>query len=151
LLNNRDFLFFRQVTNLHIEHETIELRFGQWIRAFHLDRVLRREHMKRPRQIVADALHRNATFLHRFEQRCLRLRRRTIDLVSKHDVGEDWTRDKLHCAPSGRAIFFDDLGAGDVGRHQVGSELNAFEREVEDVGDRAYEQSLRETGHPGDD
>ena len=52
---------------------------------------------------------------------------------------------------AGGAIFFDDLGAGDVGRHQVGSELNAFEREIENVGDGADEQRLCESGHAGDD
>ena len=38
-----------------------------------------------------------------------------------------------------------------VGGHQVRCELNALERKIEDVGDRADEQCLGETGHAGDD
>ena len=48
--------------------------------------------------------------------------------------------------PRGRVVL-DDLGAEDVGRHEVRRELNAAELEVHRVGERLDEQRLREAGH----
>jgi len=48
-------------------------------------------------------------------------------------------------------ILFDDLGPGDVRRHQVGRELNSFEREVEHAGHGAHQQGLRQTRNSGND
>jgi hypothetical protein len=47
-------------------------------------------------------------------------------------------------------LLVEDLRAGDVGRHQVRRELNALEREIENLRDRLDEQRLGETGHAGD-
>ena len=44
-------------------------------------------------------------------------------------------------------VFFDDLGAGDVARHEVGSELDAVELQVEHLCERADEEGLGESGH----
>ena len=44
-------------------------------------------------------------------------------------------------------IFLEQLGAGDVARHQVGRELHAREAQVERLRDRLHEQRLREAGH----
>ena len=43
----------REVVHHDVEHEAIELRLGQRIGAFLLDRVLRREHEERPLERVA--------------------------------------------------------------------------------------------------
>ena len=75
--------------DVDLEHEAIELRFGQRIRALELDRVLRRQHEERRRQRPRLAERRHAPFLHRFEQRRLRLRRRAVDFVGQQQVGED--------------------------------------------------------------
>ena len=45
------------------------------------------------------------------------------------------------------AILDDHVGADDVGRHEVGRELDAGEVEVERLGERADEQRLAEAGH----
>ena len=47
-------------------------------------------------------------------------------------------------------LLVENLGAGDVGRHQVGRELDPLEIEVEDVGQRPDQQRLGEAGHAGD-
>ncbi len=47
-------------------------------------------------------------------------------------------------------FFFEDLGAGDVRRHQIRRELDALEVEIEDAGERLDQQRLREAGHAGD-
>ena len=84
-----ELLVVGRVLDDDVEHEAIELRFRQRIRAFELDRVLRGEHVERLGQLVGLALHGDAVLLHRFEQRRLRLRRRAVDFVGQHDVGED--------------------------------------------------------------
>ncbi len=133
-----------------VEHEPIELRFGQRIRAFELDRVLRREHVERLLELIGAALDRDAMLLHRLEQRRLRLRRRAVDLVREHDVGEDRPGREHHLPTPGRRIFLDDVGARDVGRHQVGRELDPGELQVHDARERMHQQGLRETRHADD-
>jgi hypothetical protein len=107
--------------------------------------------VKRARQIVTNALDRDAALLHRLQQRRLCFRRCAVDLVGQDDVGENWSRNKLQRSPASRAIFFDDFRAGDVGRHQVGRELDPLKREIENIGDGPYQQRLGETRHAGDD
>ena len=41
----------RRIVDDDVEHEPVELRFGQRIRAFLLDRVLRRQHEERPLEL----------------------------------------------------------------------------------------------------
>ena len=50
-------------------------------------------------------------------------------------------------AAAGRAVLLDDLGAGDVGRHQVGRELDAAERQVQRAAERADHQRLGQPRH----
>src|SRR5205814_4151502 len=51
--------------------------------------------------------------------------------------------------PPATLILVENLGAGDVGRHEVRRELDALEIEVQDVGERLDQQCLRQTGHAG--
>ena len=44
-------------------------------------------------------------------------------------------------------VFLQHVGAGDVRRHQVGRELDAFEADVQDFGQRADHQRLGQAGH----
>ena len=55
-------------------------------------------------------------FLHGFEQRRLRLGRRTVDFVRKNDVRENRALDEDALALAGRPVFFDDFRSRDVGR-----------------------------------
>ena len=96
LLDDGDFVVFRQIIDHHVEHETVELRFGQRIRAFHFDRVLRREHKERFRQRMPHAGRGDLVFLHRFEQRGLRLGRRAVDFVGENHVREDGAFHERH-------------------------------------------------------
>jgi hypothetical protein len=73
---------------------------------------------------------------------------RSVHLVGEHDVREERALHEAQLAVPRGAIFFEDVGARDVRRHQVGRELNAVEREVQHLGERADEQRLREAGHP---
>ena len=55
--------------------------------------------------------------------------------------------EEAELARAGRAVLLDDVGAGDVGRHQVGRELDAAERQVQRAGQRADQQRLGQTRH----
>ena len=90
------------------------------------DRVLRGDHEERLGQVVRLLAGGDLAFLHRLQQGRLRLRRRAVDFVGEQDVREDRPFDEAELA-SALVVFVEHRGAGDVGRHQVGRELNAFE------------------------
>ena len=148
LLHHLDFVVLGQVIDHHVEHEAVQLRLGQRIRAFHLDRILRGEHEERFGQRVAHAGGGDLMFLHGFEQRGLRLGRRAVDFVGQDHVGED------RAGHEGELPFaagvLQNLRAGDVGGHEVGRELDALELEMKDLRDGFHEQRLGQAGRAGD-
>ena len=146
-LDDLELLVLGRVVDAHLEHEAVELGLGQRVGAFLLDRVLRGEHEERLGQLVAHAADGDLVLLHGFEQGGLRLRRRAVDLVGEDDVGEHRALDELELARAGRPVLLDDLGAGDVGGHQVGRELDAAEVERQASGQRRDHQRLGEAGH----
>ena len=89
--------------------------------------------------------------LHGLEQRGLGLGRRAVDLVGEQDVREHRSAHEHHLPLSGFRIVLNDVGTGDVRRHQIGGELNAIELQVEDIGESLDDQGLGETGYTGDD
>ena len=120
------------------QQEAVELRLGQRVGALVLDRVLRRQDEERPRQRVRRALDRDLPLLHRLEQRRLRLRWGAVDLVGEEKVGEDRARPELEV---GLALVV-DRGAGHVGGHQVGRELDAREADARHLREGAGHQRL---------
>ena len=130
-----------------LEHEAVLLRFGQRIGSFLFDRVLRRQHEKRIVQAMPHPADGGLTFLHGFEQGRLRLGRRTVDFVGEDHVGKQRAGEELELALAGAAVFLDDLGAGDVGRHQVRRELNTAERQGQALGEGADHQGLGQPRH----
>lgn len=72
---------------------------------------------------------------------------RAVDFVGEEHVGEDGALDEAEGAFAGGAVFLEDIGAGDVGGHEIGGELDAFEGEVEDVGDGFDEEGFGEAGN----
>ena len=146
--DDADLFVLRQVGHHDVEHEPIELRLGQRVGAFQLDRVLRREDEERPLERIRPAGGGHVVLLHRLEQRRLRLGRCPVDLVGQDDLGEDRPRHEAK-RPMPR-LFVEDLGAGDVGRHQVRRELDPLERQIEDLRDGLDQQRLGQSGHAGD-
>ena len=136
----------RRVIDLDVEHEPIELRLGQRIGPFLLDRVLRGDRKERLGQRIGRLADRHFALLHRLQQRGLRLRRRAVDFVGQQDVGEDRPFDKAEIPPA-VFVFFQHVGAGDVRGHQVGRELNALEADVENPRQRADHQRLGQARH----
>jgi hypothetical protein len=133
-----------RVTERGLEEEAVELRLRQRERALVLDRVLGREDDERLGQAPRLAVDRDLPFGHRLEQRRLRLRHRTVDLVDENDVGEDRPRPELEVA---RALV-EHRQAGDVGRLQVGRALDPRREGTRDrLRDRPRQHGLRRSGH----
>ena len=128
-------------TNLH--QKAIELGFGQRIGPLELDRVLRREGGEGRREPMARAVDRDLPLLHRLEQRRLRPRRHAVDLVDEQQVGED----RSLMEREGARRHVEDVGADDVGGHQVGRALHALELQAHDARERPNRQRLGEAGN----
>ena len=94
---------------------------GQRVRAFHLERVLRRQHEERVRQLIRLPADGDVLLLHCFEQRRLRLRRRPVDFVRQHDVPEDRAALELEL-PAAVVRVQDDVRADQVRGHEVRGE-----------------------------
>ena len=74
---------FRGEGDVDFEQKAVELRFGQRIRAFHFERVLRCHDEKRRFEGIRMPAYRDALFLHRFEKCGLRLGRRAVDFIGE--------------------------------------------------------------------
>ena len=122
-LQHLDFFARARIADAQHHREAVQLRLGQRVDAFLLDRVLRRQHPERIVEREGGVGERDLPLLHRLEQRALRLRRRAVDLVGEQDVRED--RPLLDA--EGRRLRVVDARAEDVGRQQVGRELHALE------------------------
>ncbi len=77
------------ILDFHEEDEAVALRLGQRVRAFLLDRILRRENEERLLEFQRVAADGDRVFLHRLEQRGLRFRRGAVDFVRENHLRED--------------------------------------------------------------
>ena len=90
------------IADVDLQQEAVELRFGQRIGAFLLERVLCRQHVERRGHIMALAGDRDVVLLHGLQQRRLGLRAGAVDLVGHQQLGEDRALDEAEVAPSRR-------------------------------------------------
>ena len=135
------------IVDLQHEHEPVKLGFGQGIGPFLLDGVLRGQHEERFWKIIGPASAGDLAFLHGLEQGGLRFRRRPVDLVRQQDVREDRPPDEPELSLSALGILVDDLGTGDVRRHQVRRELDPVEFEIDRLRNRLHHERLRQARH----
>jgi hypothetical protein len=89
----------------------------------------------------------DVVLLHRLQECGLGLGWRAVDLVRQEHVCENRSLHEDEAPLAGQLVLLDDLGAGDVRRHQVGCELDSLESERERPGQRADEECLREAGN----
>ena len=134
------------IADVDLQQEAVELRLGQRIGAFLLQRVLRRQHMERARQRMILAGDRDAAFLHRLQQRRLGARAGAVDLVGHQQLAEHRARDEAERA-RGRFAFLQHFRAENVGRHQIGRALDALVVEAEHDAQRLDQPRLGEAGH----
>ena len=112
-----------RVVDADVQQETVELRFGQRIGAFLLDRILRRHDQEQRGQRIRVAADGDLPLAHRFEQRRLHFGRRAVDFVGEDrlwKIGPRWNSKRRRLRPI-------DLGAGEVGGQQIRRELHAVE------------------------
>src|SRR5262245_53569357 len=119
----------RGIANLDVEHESIELGFGKWIRSLLLDWILRGDREERIGEYVRGAADRDFALLHSLEQRGLGLGGRPVDFVGEQNIRKDRALNKSKF-PSAGFVFIQDIGARDVRRHQIGCELNSLEFDI---------------------
>jgi hypothetical protein len=101
-------------------------------------RVLGRDDEERFRQRMRDAIERYVLFLHRLEQRALRLWRGAIDLV-----GEDELRkERSGVEDEALLVAIEDRVAEDVRGQQIARELDAAEIEAEGTRQRVGKRRL---------
>ena len=113
----------RRIVDPHVEQEPVELRFGKGIGAFLLDRILGRHDQEQGRELVRGASHRDLALPHRLEQRGLHLRGRPVHFIGEQHVVEQ----RAALKHEARVLGPVDLGAGQIGGEQVGSELHPME------------------------
>ncbi len=132
----------RRIADLHHEHEAVDLRLGQRVGALLLDRVLRRHDDERLGQRVGLVADGDLPLLHRLEERALHLGGRAVDLVGEDEVGEDGPELGGELA----LLLVVDHRPDEVGRQEVGRELDARELGVDGVAQRAHGERLGEAG-----
>src|SRR5439155_13019163 len=84
----------------------------------------------------------DASLVHDFEERRLRLRPRPVDLVEENDVGEDRSGDEVERV----RLLVVDRRPGDVRREEVARALDTLEARVDRSGDSAGEHRLADAG-----
>ncbi len=107
--------------NLH--EKTVELRFRERIRAFHLDGILGGHDKEGRLERIGIGAAGDGALLHGFEQGGLSFGRGAIDLVREHEVGKNGTG--LEAKSFVAVLVVHDDAADDVAGHQVGGELDA--------------------------
>ena len=142
-LQNLQLFGFGGIGHANLHQEAVELRFGQWIGAFEVDRVLRRENGEPAGQRTTGAVTRHLALFHALKQRRLGARGHAVDFVHQKQVSEHRSRmesERIGAGPQ-------NCGAEDVGGHQVGSGLHALETESEQPAEGLDHQGLCNTRH----
>ena len=108
-----------------------------------LQRVLRRQHQEGLGQLVGVVADGHLALLHGFEQSRLHLGRRAVDLVREDEVGEygAFADEEL------LLLLRVDQRTDQVGRQQVGGELNAREIGIDRLGQRGDGQRFGQPRH----
>ena len=146
----RDFPFFITTRVIHsdVEQKPIQLRFGEGVRSFLLQRILRGQYNKWSGNQVHLAAHTDVPLLHRFEHRGLCLGRRPIDFIGQHEIGKNRAREEPVSSFPSVWILLNHLGARHVAGHQVGRELDALECQIEAHANELTSNVLASPGTP---
>ncbi len=141
--HDQQFFFLRRVADFDLEHKAVDLRFGERICSFLLDRVLRCEHKERLRQLKCLLADCHLALLHGFEQRALHLGRRAVDFIGEDEVREDRP---LLCLERTLLLIINHR-THEIGGKQVGGKLDALELRLYRGGKSLDAQRLCQTRH----
>ncbi len=131
------------IVDIHLHEETVQLRLGQGVGALLLDRVLRGKHVERPPQRAVLAGDGDFLLLHRLQKGRLRAGGGAVDLVRHEKLAEDRAFEEAE-GPAAVGGGLQHLGAQDIGRHQVGGELDAVGIQAHDRAQRVDKPRLAE-------
>ena len=129
-----------------MKHKAILLRLGQRICALLLHGILRGQHEERFLKRVCGAAGCDGMFLHRLQQRGLRLRGRAVDFIRQNHLGKNRAAQK-HETTSASSVLLNDIRTGDVCRHEIGRKLHTPESKTERLRKTLYHVSFREAWH----
>ena len=99
---------------------------GNGVRPLVFNGILRGQHGQNLGQLVRHAVDADLTFLHGLQQGGLCLGWSAVDLVRQNDVGEQGAGSE----PELRCLGLEDVDARDIGRHEIGCELDSREPPV---------------------
>src|SRR5215831_6939050 len=97
-------------------------------------------------ELVRNFTERYAPFFPRFEQCRLRFWGRPVHFVGEHDIGKDRPGLKLEEFLAHR-VFLNHIGAGNIGGHEIRSELDTRKFQMHDVAQRGNELRLSQPRH----
>jgi len=137
------FIIGGRIRDIHLQHETVELRFGQRIGAFLLERVLRGHDVKRARQVVGNAANGHLVFLHCLQQRGLRAWAGAVDFIGHEELAEHGAFNKFETTVMSLAA--EDFRAENISGHEVGRTLHALVIEAHHGAKRINEFGLAKT------
>src|SRR6266404_4891824 len=132
-----------RIEHANLHQEAIELRFREGIRALEIHGVLRGKYGEEWREIVARSINRNLAFLHAFQKRGLGARRHAVDFVHQQQVSKN--RSLMELKSAVRQV--ENIGADDVGGHQIGSALHALKIEAQEMRESLNGKCLRNPRH----
>ena len=137
-LEDDQFVLLFRVGDDQLEHEAVDLRFGQRIGSLLVDRVLRREDEKRLGQGVCVVADGDLALLHRLQKGALDFGWRAVDFVRENDICEYRPLLRAEIACLGIVNHCSD----DIRWQQVWGELDAVEGRVERLGEAGDRQGL---------
>ena len=131
------------VVQHHLQHEAVGLSLGQGIGALLFDRVHGGQHQEGLRQVEGLLTDGDLAFLHGLQQRALHLGGCPVDLVGQDEVAEE--RTLLHAELL--VLLAVDQRADQVGRQEVGRELDPAEIHVDGLCQGLDRERLGQTGY----
>ena len=137
------FLGRGRIEDADFGQKAIELRLGQRVRAFEVDRVLRGKNSEERGKRMGRAVNRYLALLHALQQRSLGSWRHAIDFIDQQQLGEYGTLMKLERA----GTHIENVGADDVGRHEIGSTLHALKFQAQKMRERFDGERLGDSRH----
>ncbi len=146
-MRDLDLLLIRRLLHHDLHEETVPLRLGEGVHPFGLDGVLGGQDQERLGDAPGVPTDGHLALRHDLEQGTLDLGGCSVDFVSQHDVGE-------HRPPLDVELLLrrpPDPRAHDVGRHQIGCELDTSERPTHHARHGRHSQGLRQAGHALDE
>ena len=134
------------VVDVDFHEKAVELGLGKRIGAFELQGVLGGEHVEGLRQAAPGAGDGHGVFLHRLEECRLGARAGAVDLVGHQEAAEYGSGNEPEFAQT-TFRFLQDLGAEEVGGHELRSALDALGIEAGHRADGLDQPGLAKAGH----